>query len=305
MKNGGKYDCVVGFSGGCDSSYTLYLAVKAGLNPLAVNYRNHYDTGTAVKNMNYLTARLGVDFYMITPDEAEVNDLMRSFMKAGLPDIEVPTDIALTKVLYEAADKFGIKYILNGHSYKTEGVTPLEWTYMDAKYIESVHAKYGSVPIKTFPLLKLKDFLKYTVVKRIKRIRPLWYIDYNKAEAKKILSKTGWKWYGGHHLENKLADYYGNYWGRKFGFDFGLIEKAAMVRSGQMSRKEAMKNIDVVPRCKVVKEVEGRLGYSGKRSRKTYKDFKTYKQTFHRLKPLFWVLLKAKMIPATFYSKYV
>src|SRR5262249_3256383 len=139
----------------------------------------------------------------------EYADIYRAFLAAGVQDADAPTDIALTTTLYMAAEKFDVRYILEGHSFRTEGISPLGWLYMDGKYIESVHRRHGRLPMRTYPNLTLMRFLKWTTFSNVKRIRPLWYLPYNKDEARKLLSERyGWQWYGGHHLENRFTAFY-------------------------------------------------------------------------------------------------
>ena len=131
-KDGRKrpFDVVVGVSGGCDSSYLIYKAKELGLRPLAVHFDNTWNTTTAVENIHNVLKRLDVQLYTYVVDNEEYDDIYRSFLKAGVPDIEAPTDIALAATLYKAAEQYGIKYIFEGHSFRTEGISPLGWLYM-------------------------------------------------------------------------------------------------------------------------------------------------------------------------------
>ncbi len=166
-------------------------------------------------------------------------------MLAGALDLETPTDVPLATTLYLAAEKYGIKYILEGHSFRTEGISPPGWFYMDAKYIQTVHKQFGTVPIKTFPNLWLSRWLKWIIFDRIKKIRLLYYLNYKKEKAKKFLSeKFGWQWYGGHHMENRTAYFTNNYYlPKKFGIDLRYCEFSALIRSGQITREEALDKI--------------------------------------------------------------
>jgi hypothetical protein len=165
-----KYDVIVGVSGGCDSSYMLYLTKNLGLRPLAVHFDNTWDSTVAVENIHDVLNKLDVDLYTYVVDNKEYDDIYRSFLKAGLPDVEAPTDIGLAVTLNKAAEKFGVRYIFEGHSFRTEGISPLGWIYMDGKYIETVQKQYGTYPLKTFPNMLLPDFLKWTAVLGIKKI---------------------------------------------------------------------------------------------------------------------------------------
>lgn len=309
------FDVVVGVSGGCDSSYLLYKAKALGLRPLAVHFDNTWNTTTAVENIHNVLKGLDVQLYTYVVDNEEYDDIYRSFLQAGVPDIEAPTDIALAATLYKAAEHYGIKYIFEGHSFRTEGISPLGWLYMDARYIASIQKTYGTRKLKTYPNLWLHAQLRWMVMRRIKKIRPLWYIDYPKDEVKAFLSKEfGWKWYGGHHLENRFTCFYHSYFlPRRFGIDQRLNGYSAMVRSGQLSRKDGLALMNEPPPLEddLVNLVKKRLGYSDDafehlmtQPKKTFRDFKTYKQTFERMRPFFWILAEMDLIPKSFYIKY-
>jgi N-acetyl sugar amidotransferase len=310
-----KYDCIVGVSGGCDSSYMLHKAVEMGLRPLAVHFDNTWNSPTATQNIYNVLNGLDVDLYTLVANNKEYEDIYRSFMLSGVQDVEAPTDIALTTTMYLAAEKFDVQYILEGHSFRTEGISPLGWLYMDGKYIESVHWAYGRMPMKTYPNLTLGRFLKWTTFSNIKRIRPLWYLPYDKDEARKLLSERyGWGWYGGHHLENRFTAFYHAYlMPNRFGHDFRALGHAAMVRSGQLDRELALEQLTQPPHCpdEIVEMVKKRLGFSEEEFQRvmtlpvaTWHDFQTYKPVFERLRPFFWVLMKLNRVPESFYMKF-
>lgn len=313
---GKPYDCVVGVSGGCDSSYMLYyVKEKLGLRPLAAHFDNTWDSTIAVENIQNVLRRLDVDLYTYVVDNEEYDDIYRAFMTAGVPDIEAPTDIGLATTLYMAAAKHGIKYMFEGHSFRTEGISPLGWLYMDGKYIQTVHRRFGTVPMKTFPNLWMSSFMYWTAVKRIKKIRPLYWMSYHKEDVKAFLSKEmGWQWYGGHHLENRFTAFYHSYFmPTRFGIDQRLLGYSALVRSGQMSREEGFAMMAEPPYLEpeIVELVKKRLRFSDQEfdavmnaPRHTYRDFNTYKQTFERLRWLFRLMYKADLVPKSFYMKY-
>ena len=139
-----RTDCIVGVSGGRDSTYTLYTAVQMGLRPLAVHFDNGWNSDIGVSNIKSTTDKLDVDLETHVADWEEFKDLQLSFLKASVSDAEVPTDYVILSVLYEAAKGHGVRYILNGHSFCTEGVAPITWTYMDGKYIRAVHDQFGT-----------------------------------------------------------------------------------------------------------------------------------------------------------------
>ena len=165
---GRKYDCIVGVSGGRDSTYLLYVAVKLGLRPLAVHFDNGWNSALAVTNIKNILTKLKVDLETLVVDWAEFKDLQRSFLLASVSDAEIPTDVGIFGTLHRVAAKEGIKYILNGHSFRTEGVMPIGWTYMDGRYIKSVQKQFGTQKLKTFPNFNLWDMFYYTFIRKIK-----------------------------------------------------------------------------------------------------------------------------------------
>jgi len=310
-----KYDVVVGVSGGCDSSYMLLQAKELGLRPLAVHFDNTWNSTTATENIHSVLKALQVDLFTYVVDNEEYDDLYRSFLAAGTADTDGPTDIALAVVMYMACKKHGINYMFEGHSFRTEGVSPLGWFYIDGKYIQSVQDTYGTRKLKTFPNLSLFRFLKWTMFSKIKKIRPLYYIDYRKEEVKQMLTRDlGWKWYGGHHLENRFTAFCHSYLlPQRFGIDHRLNGHSALVRTGQMSREEGLQAIASLPEYdpELIELVKKRLGYTDveferlmTQPKRTYRDFKNYKSTFERLRPLFWLLYKMERVPKSFYIKY-
>jgi len=313
---GKPYDVVVGVSGGCDSSYTLWLTKELGLRPIAVHFDNGWNEPIGTVNLKKLVAKLDVPLMFVKSDQAEFDDLFKAFFKASVPDIDTSSDIALAVAHYMVAEKFDIKYIFDGHSFRTEGISPPGWFYMDAKYIRSVHKQYGLEDWSgDFPNLWMHKMLKWMVVKRIKKIRPLYYLNYNKEQTKEFLAREyGWEWYGGHHMENRTAYFVNNYYlPKKFGYDLRYCEYSALVRSGQMSREEALEKIQEPKPFdeKIIEEIKERFyftdevfDYYMQKKKYSYRDFKTYKQTFERWRWLFWIMSKMKVIPMSFYLKY-
>lgn len=313
---GKKYDAVIGVSGGCDSSYLVHQMKEVyGLRLLAAHFDNTWNSTIATENIHNVLDKLGVDLFTIVVDNKEYDDIYRSFFKAGVKDLETPTDIGLATTLYKAAEKFGIKYMIEGHSFRTEGVAPLGWIYMDGKYIESVHRQFGRLPMKSFPNLWLRDQLKWMLFGGIKKIRPLYYMDYDKEAAKKLLAeKYGWQWYGGHHLENRFTAFYHSYFlPTRWNIDFRIAGYSAYCRNGWMTREEALGLMKEPPHIEagLVDFLKKRLGFSEEEferlmtmPKKTYKDYVTYKKTFEKMRPFFWLMYKMDLIPKSFYMKY-
>lgn len=310
-----KYDVVVGVSGGADSSYMLYLAKKLGLRPLAAHFDNTWNSKIAVENIQNVLKKLDVDLFTYVVDNREYCDIFKSFLKASVPEIDIAADIALATTHYLAAEKYGIKYIFEGHSFRTEGITPHGWVYMDAKYIQSVQKRFGSYPLKTYPNLWMSKWLKWTIVDRIKKVRPLYYIDYKKEKVKEFLQNDlGWKWYGGHHMENRTSYFANNYYlPNKFKIDLRYPEFSALVRNGQLCREEALREIAQPLQIEkgILDEVKKRLNLTDAEferminaPKKTFRDFETYKQTFERMRWIFWTMYKLDLVPKSFYLKY-
>lgn len=310
------YDVVVGVSGGCDSSFMLYYAKRVlGLRPLAVHFDNTWNSTTATENIRRILQVLDVDLYTYVVDNTEYDDIYRAFMRAGVPDIDAPTDIGLASVLSMAAEKYGVGYIFEGHSFRTEGISPLGWLYMDGRYIESVHRAFGERPMRTYPNMTLARFIRWTALRGIRKLRPLYFIDYHKQDAMTLLERElGWKWYGGHHLENRFTAFYHSFFiPERFGADLRVLGYAALVRSGQLSRAEG-KRLMAQPRLhdeELVELVKKRLGYSETEferlmqlPKRSYLDFDTYKKAFERLRWFWWAMYKLDRVPKSFYLKF-
>lgn len=312
---GKQYDVIVGVSGGCDSSYMLYKAKELGLRPLAVHFDNTWNSTVAVENIHAVLKSLDIDLYTYVVDNKEYDDIYRSFLKAGVPDLDSQTDIALAVTLNRAAEKYGVKYIFEGHSFRTEGISPLGWLYMDGKYIESLQKQHGTYKLKTFPNMWMKDFIRWTAIRGIKKIRPLYYMDYVKKDAMALLtSELGWKWYGGHHLENRFTAFVHTYFlPKRYGIDTRLLGNSALIRSGQITREQGLDLIKEPVSCDpdLVEMLKKRLGFSDEEfehlmnlPKKTYRDYKTYKKTFERMRPFWWLMYKLNRVPKSFYMKY-
>lgn len=313
---GKKYDCVIGVSGGTDSSYMVYLAVaKYGLRPLAVHLDNTWNTAMATENIRKVLGKLKVDLYTHVIDHKEMDDIYKSFFKASVSDLDVASDIGVAELLYSACAKYGVKYMLEGHSYRAEGISPLATMYADGKYMESVQKAFGTYKIKSFPNMTLMRFLKWIMFYRIEKVRPLWYVNYSKEEAQKVLQKEfGWEYYGGHHLENRLTAFMHSVLGpSKFNMDSRNNSLSASVRSGMRTREDALREYSQPPFMEpdLIEYFKKRLGLSNDEyqrimslPRKTFRDYKTYKKTFERMRPFFWVMLQLDLIPKSFYIKY-
>jgi len=313
---GKKYDVVVGVSGGTDSSYMMHkCVVDWGLRPLAVHYDNTWNTSIATENIRKVLSKLNVDLYTHVVDNKESDDIFKSFFLASVPELDAPTDIAYAETMYRAAWKHKIKYTFEGHSFIEEGISPLGSAYMDGKYISGIHKTFGKLKMKTFPNMTFSHFMFWTVAARIKKIRPLWYIDYSKEEAKKLIKQEyGWLDYGGHHLENRLTAFnHSFYFPEKFNIDQRNNTLSALVRAGKMPKEEGLKTYASPPfiEDELITYFKKRLEISDEefdaimnRPKKSFRDYKTYKWRFELLRPLFYILYKSNLVYKSFYQKF-
>jgi hypothetical protein len=232
-----------------------------------------------------------------------------------VPEIDTPTDISLASVHYMAAEKYGIKHIWEGHSFRTEGISPPGWFYMDAKYVQTIHSQFGDGKIESLPVLWMSKWLKWMVINKIKKFRPLYYMDYNKQQTKEFLANEyGWQWYGGHHMENRSAYFVNNYYlPKKFKIDLRYAEFSALVRSQQLTREEALVKIKEPKPFDpdILEEIKKRTGITDKEFEDImrakplhFTNYKTYKKTFEKLRPFFYLLYKTGYVTKSFYTKY-
>ncbi len=240
-----EYDCVIGVSGGVDSTYTAYLTHDLGLRPLAVHFDNGWNSELAIHNIQKILDKLNIDLFTYVVDWEEFKDLQTSFLKSSTPDGEIPTDHAILATLYDIANNHNIKYIISGNNFISEGVMPRKWAYghIDFKYIKSVHRIYGSKKLKSYPRLNLLKFLWFTFFKGIKSISILNYVDYKKDVAMEtITEKLDWKYYGGKHYESNYTKFFqGFILPKKFNIDKRKLHLSALILSNQISKQQALK----------------------------------------------------------------
>jgi N-acetyl sugar amidotransferase len=309
------YDCVVGVSGGRDSTYTLYIAKQLGLRPLAVHFDNGWNSEIAVSNIKNAVSRLNIDLFTHVADWEEFKSLQLSFLKASVSDAEIPTDVAIFGTLHQAAAREGIQYILNGHSFRTEGVIPIGWTYMDGKYINSVHHMFGGAKLRTIPNFTLTDMLYFTYVKRIIVIPILNYVPYNPDVIGKILEKeVGWQYYGGHHHESYYTHFFQSFYlVQKFNIDKRLVEYSALVRSGIIEREQAIEKMQTPYSFdeELVEYALNKLGLTHAEfnavmaaPRKSFQDYPTYYPFIKAMRAPVKIASDLGLIPSLLYSKF-
>lgn len=244
----GRYNCIIGVSGGVDSTFTAYVAKKIlGLKPLAVHLDNGWNSEIAVQNIHRCLKQLDIDLYTHVIDWEEFKDLQISYLKASVVDIEVLTDHAILATLYNTAIKFRVPYILSGENFTTEGVLPSKWVYAknDLLNIKAIHKRFGSKKIKTFPTLGYVKKYLLDKLYGIQYIPLLDYYPYNKPEAKKIIeNELCWMDYGGKHYESTFTKIYQTIiLPEKFGIDKRVSHLSTLICAGQLSREEAQQLI--------------------------------------------------------------
>lgn len=250
IKGDGKgrdFDCILGMSGGLDSSFLLHKAVKDfGLRPLVFHVDGGWNTDIAVSNIQSLVDGLGLDLYTEVINWNEMRDFQLAFFKAGVPHLDIPQDHAFIATLYNFADKHNIKYILNGGNISTECVrNPLNWLYYgtDMAQLNDIRKRYGTVPMRTYPfssVLRHKFYLRY--IRSVQVIKPLDWMDYTKEMARTTLAELyGWKPYPQKHFESRFTRFYEGYWlPERFGYDTRRVQFSSLILTGQMSRDDAL-----------------------------------------------------------------
>ena len=306
QKQGKQYDCLIGISGGEDSSVLLYSAVKVWkLRPLVIHFNNRTNRPVANNNIRALVDHLNVNFIEYYLDKSEYDALTDSLLKAGVPDADIGNDVCMSKLMVKTALDYNIKYILNGHSFREEGSSPKAWSVIDYTYLNSVYKKFNGKDLFNYPLLTVWDQI-YSAARGIVKVSPFHYHHHNRSEIIAELKKIGWKDYGGKHNENIYTAFIGNYvLPRKFGIDKRVTYLSAQIREGKTT-KTAAKIILQRPSEFNIDDLGFRRDWllhlvnsSPKGNRSDYK-----MTNFKRLKPLFWVLAKLGVVPISMYNKY-
>jgi N-acetyl sugar amidotransferase len=296
---GKDFDCIMGMSGGADSSYMLHLVVKEfGLRPLVFHVDGGWNSELAVKNIEVMIDKLGLDLYTEVINWHEMRDFQLAFFKASIPHLDIPQDHAFIATLYNFADKYNIRYILNGGNLSTECIrNPLEWLYYgtDMAQINDIIHKFGTIPMKTYPfssILRHKVYLRY--IRKIQVVKPLNYMPYIKSDAMEFLNKEyGWQPYPQKHFESRFTRFYEGYWlPNKFGYDTRRVQFSSLIVTDQMTREEALRKLQQPAlEPEVAKQdfeyVATKLGISTHELQlyfdapnKTYKDYKNQENMF-------------------------
>ena len=248
---GNDFDCIIGVSGGIDSSYLTYLAKNdMGLRPLVFHVDAGWNSQEAANNIEKLIEHLDLDLYTHVIDWEEMRDLQLAFFKSGVPHIDTPQDHAFFAMMYKFATEHDVKYILTGANYSTECIrNPIEWMYYqsDSMQLRDIHGRFGTRPLVKFPttsILRHKVYLPY--IKGIRVVRPLNYVPYIKEEAIKLLTEEiGWQPYPQKHFESRFTRFYEGYWlPEKFGYDTRRVQYSSLILTGQMTREQALKKLE-------------------------------------------------------------
>lgn len=302
---GRKYDCLIGISGGEDSSVLIYLAVKVwNLRVLVLHINNRTNRPEANHNIQLLRDKLNVNFIEYYPAHDEYNDLTDSLLKAGVPDADIANDVNMSKLTWEFAKANGIKCTLNGHSFREEGSSPKAWSFLDTTYLKDIYRKYTGKQLYYYDTLSVWDQI-HSALTGMLRVSPYHYDHHNRAEVLTILKNWGWKSYGPKHNENIYTAFVGWILYSKFGIDKRRTYLSAAIREGKIT-KEYAKEILKDPIEFDVNDLGERKGHllhladSSKIQPRS-----NFKQTnYRKWKPVFWLLVKLNVVPQSMYNKY-
>lgn len=252
IKQKGKYNCIIGLSGGLDSSYSLLKIVEKGmLRPLCFTIDNGWNDPKADENIMRLVEGLKVPFYRLNIDLEKFKELQACFLKAGVINAEIPSDHVIIATAYQLAEEYGVKYIISGGNLASESIMPYSWSYhaRDLVHIKAIYKKFAGKVLKGLPTMSLLKFNYYKWIKRIKVVNILDYYDYNLEEAKKELTtKFGWQEYGEKHEESVWTKWFQNFYlFEKFAIDKRKAHYSSLINSGQMTRDEALFRLTANP----------------------------------------------------------
>lgn len=242
---GCRYDCVVGLSGGVDSTYIAYSAKKAGLRCLAVHFDSGWNSELAVKNIEQTVKLLDIDLYTFVCNWDEMRDLQLAFFKASVPNCDIPQDHAIVAALFKVASRLGIKTILTGNNVVSESILPRRWVYnyLDLFHLKSLQRRFGNGALRAYPRLGFfRYYFYYPYIRRIQTVRFLNLISFSKAKAMEVLqSELGWKYYGGKHYESVFTRYFqGYYLPLKYGYDKRRAHLSSLIVAGEVTREAAL-----------------------------------------------------------------
>lgn len=303
---GRKYDCLIGISGGEDSSVLLYNAVKVwGLRVLVLHFNNRTNRPSATNNIKVLIDNLNVNYIEYFTAKEEYDDLTDALLKAGVPDMDIANDVIMSKLTFQFAKDNGIKATLNGHSFREEGSSPRAWSFIDTEYLKDIYRRWTKKELTLYEVLTPWDQIHAALI-GMERISPYHFADHNRQEALKVLKSWGWKDYGGKHNENIYTAFVGNYaLQNKFHIDKRKTYISAAIREGRMTKEEGKEMLRDKPEFNLndlgdrKAHVIHLLNAYPIRSRSEYKS-----TNYKKWKIVFWILTKFKVVPHSMYVKY-
>ncbi|HOV76086.1 MAG TPA: N-acetyl sugar amidotransferase [Candidatus Hydrogenedentes bacterium] len=313
---GRQYDCVVGVSGGRDTSYCLYYTKEImNLRPLAVHFDNGWDSETAKTNLSRVCDALDVDLHTIIMDWPESRELTNCTIRACVPYIDLTDDVGIASALYRTAAKENVRYIILSHSFREEGITPLAWNYMDARYTRALIKRFCAIPLVHFKNVDIHHMLYWSLVKGIRIVNITNYYDDTGDKIEKLLTdRFGWIDTGQHHMDNEMFALVYYYARHKFGFDWRIVELAAKVRTGVVSRDEALQALQTIPffeNEELVNYCLKKQGFSREEfdrilaaPNKYFYDYPTYYPLLRFMRLPIKLLCRAHVFPAHAYEKY-
>jgi hypothetical protein len=313
--SGRKYDCIVGVSGGRDSTYCLYKAKELGLRPLAVCVNNGWHAGVARDNVRKVVEALGVDLKVINNDWKQLGPMYSAFLKASVPSVCGPCFVGTISHLYKTAAEEGISYIILGASFRTEGIVPLRWNYIDGKYFDHIVRTFTDLDTRDYNKTTIPNLLNYALIKKIKVIQLPLYVEYNNERIDQVLrEKFDWVDGGGHHFDCLYKPLALHVRHGKFGVDPRKVSYSALVRSKEMSREAALKKLaeepigqdrDGIAYClEQMGMTRDDLDRMMSAEPRDFVDYPTYYSMLKMFKIPIKMLCKLKLIPETIYEKY-
>lgn len=316
IKQSGKgrpYDCIVGVSGGVDSTYAAFLVRRLGLRALAVHFDNGWNSELAVQNIEQVLRKLDTELYTHVVDWEEFRNLQLSFLKASVPDAEIPTDHGIWALLYQTAARFGVRYVISGTNLSTESILPRSWTYYvtDWTYIQDIHRRYGSRRLRTFPHASVWKFMYWVLGRGIRTVSLLNSVDYDKQQAIATLERElGYRKYGDKHHESIYTRFFQSYiLPVKFGIDKRRAHFSSLIMSGQLAREDALRCVaEPIASPEMIKEdlqyVTKKLGQTPEEfgrlmaePPRTYAEFKNESRRYERLKAIMRFAQQRGLLP--------
>ena len=312
---GKPYDCVVGVSGGRDTMYCLYMTKQLGLRPLAVHFDNGWDSEIAKSNLSKVLNKLDVDLHTVVADWEESRELTNCTIRASLPYIDMTDDVGIVSALYRTAVREKVQWIIHSHSFRTEGINPLKWNYMDGRLVRHLIKRFCRIPLKHFENVELRHFFYWVFIKRIKTFTMTNLYDDVGEEIDQLLKdKFDWEDTGGWHFDNEIFGLQCYYSRHKFHFDWRIIEYAALVRTGAMNRDAALAKMQETPPIEEQAIVDYGLKKQGISAEefeeimaaepKYFTDYPTYYPILKALRPLIKFLGHLHVLPGHTYEKF-